>query len=175
VVSDESALRERVQFIHESVGTDALVEEYVDGRELYVGIVGNQRLLTLPILEMTFPNLPPGAPRIATEKVKWDEKYQERIGLHTEAPKDLDPVVDRRVDELTRRIYRILGLSGYARLDFRLTEEGVPHLIEVNPNPDLAADDLLAEAAEMIGMGYEKLLQKIVNLGLRYRAMWAQE
>jgi D-alanine-D-alanine ligase len=174
VVADEAALRERVEFIHDSVGTDALVEEYIDGRELYVGILGNQRLQTLPVLEMTFPNLPPGALKIATEKIKWDESYQRRIGLKTETPKDLDENVVKRVHDLTRRIYRILGLSGYARLDLRLTEEGVPHLIEVNPNPDLAADDLLAEAGEMVGYSYKGLVQKIVNLGLRYRAMWAQ-
>jgi len=174
VVHDEKALVERVEFIHDSVGTDALIEEYIDGRELYIGVLGNQRLQTLPILEMTFPNLPAGAPKIATEKVKWDENYQAKIGLRTEAPTDLDEAITRRVHDLTRRIYRILGLSGYARLDLRLTDEGVPYLIEVNPNPDLAADDLLAEAAEMVGMDYEKLLKKIVSLGLRYRAMWAQ-
>lgn len=175
VVHDVTALAERVAFIHESVGTDALVEEYIDGRELYIGILGNQRLLSLPILEMTFPNLPPGAPRIATEKVKWDENYQERIGLKTEPPQDLDEAVVRRVHTLARRIYRILGLSGYARLDLRLTAEGTAHLIEVNPNPDLAADDLMAAAAEMVGLPYENLLQKIVNLGLRYRAMWSRQ
>ncbi len=174
VVPDEAHLLERVEFIHDSVGTDALVEEYIDGRELYVGVLGNQRLQILPILEMTFPNLPPGAPKIATEKVKWDEEYQKRIGLQVEAPRDLDEVLVRRIDTLARRIYRILGLSGYARLDLRLSPEGVPHLIEVNPNPDLAADDLLADAAEMIGYSYERLLKKIISLGLRYRAKWAQ-
>lgn len=172
VVHDEKQLRERVEFIHETVGTDALVEEYVDGRELYVGIIGNQRLRVLPTIEMTFPNLPEGAPRIATEKVKWDENYQKKIGLRTEVPRDLDDRMQRRIADLTKRIYRILGMSGYARLDLRLSPDGIPHLIEVNPNPDLASDDLLADAAEMVDLSYTQMLQKILNLGLRYRAQW---
>ena len=172
VVHDEGQLNERVEFIHETVGTDALVEEYVDGRELYVGIVGNQRLHVLPTIEMTFPNLPEGAPKIATSKVKWDENYQKKIGLRTEVPENIDASVQRRIDELSKRIYRILGMTGYARLDLRLRPDGTPHLIEVNPNPDLAADDLLAEAAEMVDISYPQLLQKILNLGLRHRAQW---
>ncbi len=172
VVEDEAKLRERVQFIHESVGTDAIVEEYIEGRELYIGILGNQRLRTFPLWEMVFKKVPEGTRRIATAKAKWDAAYQERMGIDIEAAEGIAPEVAERISRMAKRVYRILGLSGYGRLDLRLTEDGEVHLIEVNPNPDLAYDDLLAESAAKAGMDYPTLISRILNLGLQHRAQW---
>ncbi len=172
VVHDEDHLIERIRFVHERIGTDALVEEYIDGRELYIGVIGNERLQTFPILEMDFGKLPEGAARIATAKIKWDEEYQEKIDLQVRPAVDLPDGSAERIARLAKRVYRILGMSGYARIDLRLDGQGQPHLIEVNANPDLAFDDLFAESALMAGIDYPSLLRRILSLGLHYRAQW---
>ena len=151
---------------------DAIAEQYYDGRELYLAIIGNRVLTTFPIWEMQFPNLPDGAPRIATAKVKWNEKYQKRIGLTIGPAKNLPDGIAERIARLGKRAYRLLELTGYARLDWRLTPDGRIFLLEANPNPELAYEEEFASAAAHTGMDFEALLQKIVSLGIRYRAQW---
>src|SRR5215471_5718210 len=124
VVEDAAKLKERIEFVHEQVGSDALVEEYIEGRELYVGVLGNDRLTRLPVWEMVFGSMPDSLAAIATRKVKWDKRYQQKYGISTRAAEDLPAPVLARLDKLSRRIYRALGLSGYARMDFRVTAEG---------------------------------------------------
>lgn len=175
VVTSDEKLAERVKFIHERVGTDALVEEYIEGREIYVSVLGNERLVTYPVLEMDFGKMPDDQYRIATAKVKWDEAYQERIDVTVHPIKDLDVMVERRISRLAKRVFRALGMSGYARIDLRLDADGQPHLIEVNANPDLASDDLFAETAGLAGVKYPQLLERILRLGLNYRAQWREE
>lgn len=170
VVASEEKLKERVEFIHTSLHTDAMAEEYIDGREFYVGVLGNRRLETLPIWEILFDNLPEGSVRIATAKVKWDLQYQEKLGIESEAAKNLPAEVEEHMRKLSKRVYRILGLSGYARMDFRLTEDGKTYLLEPNPNPDLADDEDFAQSARVAGIKYKILIQRIIDLGLRYRA-----
>lgn len=172
VVYNDEKLAERVAFIHTNVGSDAIAEEYIDGRELYVGVLGNERLETLPIWEMNFNNLPDDAPRIATAKIKWDESYQERIGLETNVAKDLPEGAAEHILRVCKRAYRLLGISGYARMDLRLTPEGKAYLIEANPNPNLSYGEDFAESAEHAGISFEELLHRILNLGLRYKAHW---
>ena len=169
VVHDEQRLAERVGFVHRQLQTDAIVEHYVDGRELYVGVLGNDRLQTLPIWELHFPHLREGAPRIATSRIKWDEQYQKRIGLETTAAADLPGNLAERLPKLAKRTFRALQLSGYARLDFRVDGQGNAFLLEANPNPQLMYGEDFAESAHHGGLEYEALLQKILNLGLRYR------
>lgn len=169
VVYDDEKLAERVAFVHRTLGTDVIAEQYIDGRELYVGVLGNEQLQTLPIWELRFPNLRESAPRIATGKIKWDYKYQEKIGLESGLAEDLPENLQREIPRLAKRIFRALSLSGYARLDLRLTTAGEVYLIEANPNPQLAYGEDFAESAEAGGMPYEALLQKILNLGLGYR------
>jgi len=172
VVRSPDRLGERIEFIHRHAGTDAIVEQYIDGREFYVGVMGNQQLQTLPVWEMHFGQLPEGAPRIATSKVKWDEAYQKKIGLTTSAAMDLTDDSRRRISGLAKRVYRILGLSGYARMDFRMTSDGRVYVLEANPNPQLSFGEDFAESANHIGISYEQLIQKILSLGLRYRPLW---
>ncbi len=169
IVYDDAKLTDRVEFVHRHLGTDAIAEEYIDGRELYVGVIGNDRLQTMPTWELLFPKLREDAPRIATGKIKWDYKYQKKIGLFSAAAKDLPEGVDARLSRLAKRIFRALNLSGYARMDLRLTPEGKAYLIEANPNPQLAYGEDFAEAAHAASLPYDVLLQKIINLGLRYR------
>ncbi|MHC4940887.1 MAG: D-alanine--D-alanine ligase family protein [Planctomycetota bacterium] len=172
VVNSDEKLAERVKFIHEKIGTDAMADQYIEGRELYVGVLGNQRLQTLPIWELRFTNLPEGSEPIATEKVKWDEKYQKQLGIKTGPAKNLGDGMEEKILKLCKRAYRALGLSGYARMDLRLREDGRAFVIEANPNPQLAFDEEFAESAAHVGLKYEDLLHKILNLGLSYRARW---
>jgi D-alanine-D-alanine ligase len=172
IVRDDASLAERVRFIHETVGSDAIAEEFIEGRELYVGVIGNQRLQTLPIWEMVFSNMPDDVARIATAKVKWDRKYRERHGVSTRAAQDLPRGMEGKIAKLSKRVYRALNLSGYARVDFRLRSDGQIYVLEANANPDLEYGEDFAESAEAAGVSYEALLQRILSLGLRYQAPW---
>ena len=172
IVADLGHLRDRVAFIHDQVGSDALVEEYIDGREVYVGVLGNDRLTRYPPWELSFGSLPEGQAPIATRKIKWDKRYQQKHGIATRAADDLDSAVLTRLDQLARRIYRALGLSGYARMDFRIRPDGSVFVLEANANPNLAQGEDLAQSALAAGTGYDELLTRILQLGLRYQAEW---
>ncbi len=168
LVDSDDKLEERVRFIHDNVETDAIVERFIEGRELYVGVMGNERLQTLPAWELVWEKLPQDAPRIATAKVKWDKSYQRKLGVATRAA-GLEPADESRLAKLSKRIYRRLGLSGYARLDYRMDEHGSFFLLEANPNPQIATREDFADSALAAGIRYPKLLQRIVSIGLRGR------
>jgi D-alanine-D-alanine ligase len=172
VVTSDEKLRDRVAYIHEQVRSDAIAEQYIEGRELYVGVIGNRRLQSLPVWEMLFTKMPEDLSRIATEKVKFDPEYQKRHGIKTRAARDLSAKTEQRIANICKRVYRILTLSGYARMDLRLTADGRIYVIEANPNPNLEYGEDFAESAEKAGISYEALMQRLVNLGLRYQAAW---
>jgi D-alanine-D-alanine ligase len=167
VVESEDQLARRVTFIHENLGTAAIVEQFVDGRELYVGVIGNERLDAFPVWEMSFDKMADNRWRIATERVKWSTQYQKRHGIMTERA-TLEPEAIERIQKVAKRAYRALDLNGYARIDFRLDEEGRPFVLEANPNPNLAYGEDFAESAEVSGLTYERLLDRILTLGLRW-------
>ena len=167
LVRDDEKLRERVDFIHRQNQTPAIAEEYIEGREIYVGVIGNKRLQAYTPWELVMTNLPEGAPNIATGKAKWDVEYQKKIGLTTQAAK-LETAEKREFDRLSKRIYRILGLSGYARIDYRVTDDGRKYVLEVNPNPQIAHQEDFADSAEHCGTKYKAMLQKIMTLGMSY-------
>jgi D-alanine-D-alanine ligase len=169
VVESDEKLSERAAFIHESVGTGAIAEQYIEGRELYVGVIGNRRLQVFPIWELRMDKLPEDSRFVATERVKWSRKYQKKHGIKWGETQGLPEEIVRRVQSLATRIYRILGLSGYARIDFRLDTEGRLYVLEANPNPEIGDGEELAGSAEEAGVSYEALLQRILNLGLRWR------
>ena len=158
-----------MRFIHESVGTDAIVERYIDGRELYVGLIGNERLQVFPVWEMFFTKMPEGAWRIATDRVKFSRRYQEKYDIKTNEAKDLPEGVTMYIQRLCKRVFRALGLSGCARIDLRMDDAGRVYVIEANPNPQLASGEDFAESAKRAGVSYEELLQRIINFGLRWR------
>lgn len=172
LVEDMQSLRQRVEFIHENVQTDALVEEYVDGRELYIGVMGNTRLTTLPVWEMDFGTLSEVQARIATRRVKWDRKYQKKHGIETGKAQNLSSDQEAQLSRLTKRIYRALHMSGFARMDFRMREDGRVFLLEANANPDLSDDEDFAASALAVGINYSALQTRIVNLGLSYMPEW---
>jgi D-alanine-D-alanine ligase len=167
VVRDDEKLKERVEFIHRQNLTSAIVEEYIEGREIYVGVIGNQNLQAYTPWELVIKNLPNGAPAIATGKVKWDVEYQKKIGLET-MPAQLESRAKKEFERLSKRIYRLLGLSGYARIDYRVTESGRIYALEVNPNPQIAHNEDFADSAEHCSVKYKTLLQKIMTLGMSY-------
>ena len=172
VVEDAARLKERVEFVHEQIKSDALVEEFIEGRELYVGVMGNDRLTRLPVWEMVFGSMPDTLAAIATRKVKWDKRYQQRYGITTLAAADLPAGIEARLDRLSRRIYRALGMSGYGRMDFRVTPSGDIYMLEANANPSLEAAEDFAESARAAGIDYRELLERLMTLGLGYRAEW---
>jgi D-alanine-D-alanine ligase len=170
VVDSDAKLVERVGFIHERIGTPAIAEQYIDGREIYVGIVGNERLRVLPVWELEFGNLAQGDWPIATEKAKHDTDYQERRGILHGPAKNLTPELVARIQRTAKRIYRTLELDGYARIDFRLAADGTPYFLEANPNPEIAESQEFASAARHDGIKYVDLLHRILALGMNRAA-----
>lgn len=167
VVETDEKLVERVAFIHERGETAAIAEQFIEGRELYVGVLGNNRLRVLPVWELKFGNMGGRRARhIATEKAKHDTDYQERVGIVDGPAQDLAPEVSARIQRAAKRIYQALGLDGYARIDFRLTADGTPYFIEANPNPEIAKSQEFATAALHDGLEYPDLLHRILSLGI---------
>lgn len=168
VVTNDERLADRIAFIHEHVGTHALVEEYIEGRELYLGILGNTRLTAFPLWEMRLDKLREGAPMIATSRLKWDISYQELVGLDTGPATGLDEQARNRITRMCKRAFRALEQNGYARFDIRLRESGQPVIIESNPNPELAWNSEFPSAAKAAGIEFPELLNRILSLGLRW-------
>jgi D-alanine-D-alanine ligase len=167
IVDTDEKLAERVAFIHKRLNTPAIAEQYIEGREIYVGVLGNDRLQVLPVWELSFSNLADGAHAIATEKVKHDPIYQEKRGILQGPAQDLPPAVVTKIRTLAKRISHTLELDGYCRIDFRLSKDNIPYFIEANPNPEIAASQEYAQAALHAGTSYADLLNKIVMLGLK--------
>ncbi len=146
LVSSEQELTDRVRKIHEQMKQPVICEEFVDGREVYVGILGNERLTALPPREIRFGRLEEGGPAIATARVKWDNAYREKWKIeyvHADLPSD----VEKRIIRVSKKIYRLLHLRDYGRIDLRLTPDGEVVFLEANPNPNLAYGEDIAEAA----------------------------
>jgi D-alanine-D-alanine ligase len=171
VVDSEEKLKERVTFIHEQIGTAALVEQFIDGRELYVSVLGNERLNVLPIWELDFGDMSDSAHAIATERVKFNVNYGKRRGIEQGIAKNLPVDLRERISGLVKRICRTLELDGYSRIDFRLADDGTPYFLEANPNPDIAQNEVFAQAAARAGIAFPELLDRILALGLRRAKM----
>ena len=152
---------------HTTMGLDAIVEEYIDGRELYVSILGGARLRVLPAREMTFGQMSEDEPRIATYKAKWDDAYRGKWGIKNDFADKIEPELERRVIDTCKRAYRALNIKSYARFDLRVTSAGVVHVIEPNVNPNIAKSDELAQSAAKVGITYPALIRMIVRQALR--------
>jgi D-alanine-D-alanine ligase len=166
-VESDEAFRDRVAFVHEKYTSDAIAEEYIEGRELYVSIMGNTRLMVFPIRELVFREVPPNEPRIATFKAKWDEEYRKRWGLKNQFANGLDPALVGQIEETCKRIYRLLTIDGYARIDLRITANSEIYFIEANPNPHLAEDEDFALSAGKAGLAYPQLIDRIARQGVK--------
>lgn len=168
VVANEEQLQKRVKYIHDTILTPAIVEQFIDGRELYVGVLGNHRLRVFPVWEMSFAKMSDSNWRIATERVKWNVKYQKRHGIDTDEAQ-LPEDVAARVQHLAKRTYRALELSGYARIDFRMDGNHNPYVIEANANPQLAEAEDFAQSAKRAKLPYPRLLERIMALGVQWQ------
>jgi D-alanine-D-alanine ligase len=166
-VEADEEFRERVAFIHEKHDADVIAEEYIAGRELYVSLMGNLRLSVFPIRELVFREVPPDEPKIATYRAKWDEEYRKRWGLQNRFAQGLDPALVARIEQTCKRIYRLLTIDGYARIDLRLTAANEIYFIEANPNPILAADEDFALSADKAGLPYPQLIDQIIRHGMK--------
>lgn len=166
IVESDEKLAERVRFLHESIGSDALVEEYIEGRELYVGVIGNERLRVLPTWELDFGRLVESGEPIATERVKHSPEYQKKHRIDIRRAEGIEPAIERLLQRTTRRVYRMLELDGYARVDYRLTAKGELYLLEANPNPEIAEKEEFASAAAAAGLKYRMLLSRLLGLAL---------
>ncbi len=160
--SEEEAL-ERARFIHEKFQCDALIEEYIDGRELYLSVMGNNKLTVFPPREIFFEQIPDDEPKFATFKAKWDEAYRKKWGIRNGPARELPPGLGEKLVRLARKVYRALKVQGLGRIDIRLTAAGEIMVIEANPNPSLAHDEDFAQAAASAGLEYDALIQKILD------------
>lgn len=165
VVYDQPALAERVAFVHERFEQPAIAEEFIDGRELYVSVVGNgDGLEILPIIEMVFDREKTRpAERIATQSAKWDESYRGRKGIKNIFARRIAKAGRQKIEEICRTAHRVLYLHDYARLDVRLTESGEVWVIEANANPFISWGHDVANAAEKAGMKYPAFIDRIVR------------
>ncbi|MBI2087215.1 MAG: ATP-grasp domain-containing protein [Deltaproteobacteria bacterium] len=165
-VENDEAFEERVRFIHERMKQEALVEEYIEGRELYVSILGNKRLRVFPFREVVFSAVPEGRPRFSTFKAKWDENYRKRWGIQNIFAEPLPNGMTERIARICKKVYRVLRIRGCGRIDLRVTAAGEIVVLEANPNPNLARDDEFAQSAMKAGLNYEDLIQRILGLAL---------
>ena len=167
IVHDDDKLKERVEFIHRTTNSTAIAEQFIEGREIYVGVMGNHRVAVLPPWEFAMTKKQDGAPLIASDRAKWDPEYQRQMGLKT-GPAKLTKRMQAELSELSKQIYRLLGMSGYARLDFRVTANGDAYLLEANPNPQIAKDEDFALSARHMGVCYPELLEQLMHFGMKY-------
>ena len=165
-VENDQAFEERVRFIHERMNQEALAEEYIDGRELYVSILGNRRLQVFPLREVIFSEIPEGRPRFSTFKAKWDNAYRQRWGIQNIFAEPLPEGMAERIAQICKKVYRVLRIQGYGRIDLRISPDGDIVILEANPNPNLADDDEFAQSALKAGLSYDGLIQRILGLAI---------
>ena len=166
VVDNFAALRKRVRFVFQNFDQPALVDEYIEGRELNVAIIGNRRPIILPISEIDFSGLPADLPRIVTYNAKWMEGTDEYKGTVGVCPAQVPIEVERQAKEIALKAYRIMGCRDYARVDMRLDKNNNLYVIEVNPNPDISDDAGFARSARAYGFSFDQVISKIVEYAL---------
>ena len=166
VVSSIRELMERMDWLHANFDSPVLIEEYIDGRELYVGVLGNDNPEALPVIELDLSKLPDGTPRIAAAEVKWSKGTGAYRDTKSVVPTDLPDETIQMVQQTAIAAYQTLELRDYGRVDMRLQPDGLVHVIEVNPNPWLSSRAELAMAARKSGRTYLRLIEEIVELAL---------
>lgn len=161
VVYSSDKLQERVEYIHNKLNQDAIIEEFIEGKELYVGVIGHKKLTTLPIWELCFDNVENPEKEIYSRQAKWNKNYRTRKGINNTAAQ-LDKYIEERIIKTCKKTYQVLGLSGYARIDLRLSPDGKIYILEANPNPNIAADDEFANSAYYSKIKYPELINSIL-------------
>ena len=164
VVTHLEGLNSQIQRMLNEFEADLLIEEYIAGREIYVGALGNEIVEILPPRELHFGKMPRSQPKIATRQIKWSPSFRKRNGVFTRAMNTQDPALLKNLRKSSMTIYHALRLTGYCRLDFRVDNKGVIHFIEANPNPQICRGEDFADSALNGGWTYEELIQRIVEL-----------
>ena len=163
-VEDDEAFEERIRFIHERMNQPALAEEYIEGREIYVSLLGNERLQVFPFREVIFTEVPDGQPKFSTFKAKWDDAYRKRWGIQNVFAEPFVNGTGQRIVKICKDVYRALRIHGYGRIDLRVTPEGEIVILEANPNPNLDRDDEFGQSAAKAGLSYPRMIQCILKL-----------
>ncbi len=165
VVNNSASLEKQVKAISQMFGKRALVEEYIDGREFNVTVLGTNPPKAMPVSEIVF-SLPPNMPRILTFSAKWDPQSAYYQGTKAVCPAEIDAALQERIAHTALLAFRLLGSRGYARVDFRLGHKDRLTIIELNPNPDISPDAGAALQAKAIGLSYDQFIDQIVKLAL---------
>jgi D-alanine-D-alanine ligase len=163
VCSSIKELMERIDYIHAEFDSPALIEEYIEGRELYVGVLGNEKPQAMPVVELDLSKLPEGTPKIAGTEVKWEEESAAYKATKPFFPEDLDEALVTKIQETAVQAFTALQLRDYGRIDFRLATDNTLHVLEVNPNPYLLTSAELSMAAKKSGRSYDALVAEIVD------------
>lgn len=167
IVTSDEKLQERVKFIHKKWGVDAIAEQFIEGREFYVGVLGNYKLKVLPVWELEFNNSDEPTKEFYSQRAKFNEKYRVKKGITTKKA-EIDENLEKKIVDICKRTYKVLNLNGYARIDLRVDSQNRVYVIEANPNPDIACTDEFATSADHIKFSYPDLLEKIINLGIAW-------
>lgn len=165
-VENEKDAIARVKYINEKLEVDAIVEEFIDGRELYVGILGNEKLTAFPARELFFKEVPDDEPKFATFRSKWDQEYRKKWGIDSGWAAAMPEADQKKLNDICKKIYRLLHIQGYGRIDLRVKENGEVYFIEANPNPSISKSEDFALSAAKADLSYDELISKIVSLAL---------
>lgn len=165
VVKSHEKMIERITYLFEKFKADVIVEEFIPGKEVYVGVVGNNRLEVLPMIELHFDNVEKPELEIYSERAKWSKKHRHKKGVRIAVSKQ-DEELEKKLIKLSKRVFQVLELDGIARIDYRIDDHGNPYVIEANPNPNLAKDDELAVSWIKTGKPYKELIKKLITLSL---------
>ena len=165
VVKSEEKVFERVQYLIDKYDSEVIVEEFIEGREFYVGVFGNKNLKTLPIWELRFENVDNPEKELYSERAKWNKEYRDKKGISSKEAK-LEKSLEDKIKRVCKRTYKSLNLTGYARIDLRVTEKNEIFVLEVNPNPNIAKKDEFALSAKTAGLDYTQLLEKLIKVSL---------
>jgi len=168
-VTNSQQLRQRVELIHAKTGDDAIAEQYIEGRELYITLIGNARLTALPFRELFFGDTEPSTPYLATYKTKWDPAFRQRRQIKFDFATKLTPTLEKKITQTCKQACRILGLNGYMRFDIRLNAAGQVFILDANANPGIASDEDSSHSAARAGLDYPAFIQRLIELGIRAR------
>ncbi|MFZ3228866.1 MAG: ATP-grasp domain-containing protein [Pseudobdellovibrio sp.] len=164
-VENEKEALTRVKFIHDRLGSDAMIEEYIDGREVYVSILGNDKLISFPPRELFFKQMTKDQPKFATYRSKWDQDYRKKWGIDSGWMDTSNEINLKHLSNTCKKIYRLLQIQGFGRIDLRIKGNEI-YFIEANPNPSIAKKEDYSLSAAKSGMDYAELIGKIVSLSL---------
>lgn len=163
VVNNIEQLKERVEYIQKTLIQDVIIEEFIAGKEYYIGVIGNNRLKVLPVWELVYKNVDSPENEVYTARAKWNKNYRKRKGIDHQRAK-IHSELEKKIIKVVKRTYKALSLSGYARIDIRVDENNNIYILEANPNPNISHDDEFAMSAKNAGLSYKDLIKKLITL-----------